>query len=43
MAAEEVAKFVLEDFYEILMSANIKEKLKPFIRQFKKKNMYFLG
>lgn len=24
------------------MSANIKEKLKPFLRQFKKKNMYRL-
>ena len=38
MAAEAV-RFKLEEYYEVLMSSNLKEKLKPFVRQFKKKNM----
>ena len=41
MSSEESVEFDLNEFYDILTSINIKEKLKPFVRQFKKKNLYF--
>lgn len=39
MSTEEITTFDLNEFYDILMSVTIKDKLKPFIRQFKKQNM----
>jgi hypothetical protein len=39
MSEEENIEFDLNDFYDILMSASVKEKLKPWIREFKKSNM----
>ncbi len=32
--------FPLPDFYDALASKNLKEKLEPFIAQFRKKNTY---
>jgi hypothetical protein len=32
--------FPLADFYDALVSKNVKEKLEPFIAQFRKKNTY---
>ncbi len=32
--------FPLPDFYDALLSKNVKEKLEPFIAQFRKKNTY---
>ncbi len=43
MSSEESVEFDLNEFYDILTSMNIKEKLKPFVRQFKKKNLYFFN
>ena len=40
MSNEEIVEFDLNDFYDIMMSIEVKEKLKPFVRQFKKRNMY---
>lgn len=39
MSTEEITTFDLNEFYDILMSVTIKDKLKPFVRQFKKQNM----
>lgn len=42
MTAHETVKFQLEEYYDVLMSANVKEKLKPFVREFKRRNTYLI-